>query len=190
LIHGDQSEKLSNFGSEDSLLATAWNTKPSPFEAGATPIRSMIYIRFSLARLPQVKSVVKATLFLFANPESGVNLQNIGHSTLSGDNDFWLSTVYEPWDESTVNWQNSPLANMTNMVSAENLYFPATKVFIEDLKLDVTPLVETALARKFANYGFNLRLVEPTEYRKLRFASSEHPSVERRPRLEILFYRQ
>lgn len=105
---------------------------------------------------------------------------NPGHSTLSGNNNFIVQRIIEPWDENTVIWTNQPGSTAQNQVAV-----PGTSSESQDYVIDITTLVQDYVNNPSSSYGFLFKLATEQQYRSLIFASSDHSNAALRPRLVV-----
>lgn len=103
--------------------------------------------------------------------------QNTKHA---GENEAWLQRVIDPWNEYTVTWNNQPPTTTTNQYSIAKLN--GTQDLLD---MDVLPLVTDIVNNPDDGYGFLFRLQTEETYRSWSFASSDHPSPAKRPKLEL-----
>lgn len=159
-----------NFGSIADICATAW-TKNGELSI----VRSLF--AFNLNTIPSNYYIVSAKLSLYHNPNSPEGQ----HSSLTGSNVSILQRITSIWDENTVTWSNQPNISSTDTIilAASN---SATQNFID---IDVTNLVIDMHANPNGNFGFMFSQQTEQSYRKLVFASSDHPIDSLHPKLEI-----
>jgi hypothetical protein len=128
-----------------------------------------------LELLPEGTEILDARLSLYHDNESN----ELQHSSLSGPNTALLQRVIEPWDEQTVIWATQP-----GTTTADEVVIPATTSPTQDvLDIDVTQLVIAMMEN--GNFGFMLRLQDESYYRRMVFASSDHPNGALHPKLVV-----
>ncbi len=140
-------------------------------------VRSII--DFDLSQIPSGTDINGATLSLYAydSPANGT------HSSLTGPNASLLQRIVEPWDEHEVTWGNQPITTSQNQVllaSSES----ETQSYTD---IDVTALIRDYLSKPGESFGFLLKLENEQSYRKMVFASSDHPNSNLHPKLEITY---
>jgi len=96
-----------NYGYKTYFEAKAWTTNGINTEEKGI-------IQFDYSSIPAGAKITKATLTLFADTATFTG--SIGHSQLSGSNDWTLKRVVQSWDESTVTWNNQPTTDLTNVL--------------------------------------------------------------------------
>jgi Secretion system C-terminal sorting domain len=131
-------------------------------------------LEFDLDTIPVDAEITAAYLSLYApdNPNTQFH---------SGDNSFWIQRITSPWDETSVTWNTQPTTTTINQLA-----LPSTTSPYQDFpNLDVTILVQDALADSSIAIGFMIRLQNETTYRRLGFASGDYYNAEKHPMLEI-----
>ncbi len=157
-----------NYGNYIGLHAIAWTNSGSNSD-----VRSLL--RFQLELLPAGAEIIDARLSLYHDNESN----ELQHSSLSGPNTALLQRVTGTWDEQTVIWATQP-----STTTLDEVVIPATTSPTEDvLDIDVTALVVAMIDQ--GNYGFMLRLQNESYYRRMVFASSDHPNRDIHPKLVV-----
>lgn len=153
-----------NFGEDNySVVGNAINTM------------ILFYLQFDLSSIPEGAVITEANLSLYQN-------------NFWGSQDFviGLYRVYEPWEESTITWDNrpavSPQIKSTQTVSSGYTGWVTWEGLAE--------LVEGWIKEDFYNYGILLQdteeiLADSTAY----FCTSENLNIPScSPKLEIKFY--
>ena len=139
------------------------------------PATDRSVFEFDLSLVPEGAELINATLNLYVHP--------YGHSKLSGSNESMLYRVTEDWTEEDVNWMNQPAYTTENGINLRESEYD----YQDYTNIDVTALVSDMLADPSGNYGFFLKMVTEEYYRRLCFASSDHPEAEKWPSLEIVY---
>jgi hypothetical protein len=169
LLHGLSSEANTNYGSLQFMPSFAWTF-------GGTPGVGRNLIWFDLSSIPASAVITDAKLSLYA--WDGTSEQ---HSTLSGSNATLLRRVTSPWNENTVTWSSQPTTTSVNQV-----LLPASTSLTENYTgMNITHLVNDMIANP--NYGLMLQLQNESYYRRMTFASSDHPNPALRPKLEVTY---
>lgn len=159
-----------NYGNGSDLQANAWTFTPTP-----GLVRSLI--KFDFGAIPSNATIDSALLSLYENTGSSSG----DHSQQTGSNEAWLQRITGPWNEQTVTWNTQPTASTTNQVSVH-----ASNYATEDyLNINVKSLVQDMINSD--NYGFLLKLNTEQHYRRLNFASSDHPTVAKHPAMKICY---
>ncbi len=162
----------SNFGTHQNYNAMEWTWSGSPG-------RRYGLIDFDLLAIPPGSDVHYAALSLFQNPNSGDGL----HSSQSGSNASVLQRIAGPWDEQTVTWNNRPSVDTTGQVVLAQSTSPTQ----DYLSIDVTNMVAAMVLDSNTAHGFQLSTITPQHYRKMVFASSDHPDPLKWPELKVCY---
>jgi PKD repeat protein len=94
-----------------------------------------------------------------------------------------LQRITSPWDEQTTTWNTQPAYSETDQV-----LLPSSNSSYQDyLNIDVTNLVIEMHNQPDQNYGFMFNMITTEPYASMIFASSDHPNLRLRPRLEITY---
>ena len=161
-----------NGGSFAEFFACAWTN-------GGHESNGRSLIEFDLTAIPANSTIIKAILSLYYNPESS----NGSHSSLSGSNASLLKRITEPWLENVVTWDNQPATTDTNEVT-----LPASITFYQNYpSIDVTDLVTDMIKFPTRGFGFMFKVAYEEYYRRMIFASSDHPDTTLHPKLEITY---
>ncbi len=147
--------------------------------------RSLMYINI-YKDLPKSARVTKVLLTMaleipYAAPHDSVNSQ--------GDRSQWpkavLQQITEPWEENKVTWKNQPATISANQVHLD--FQPHLSTIMRTY--DVTKLFIPEQEIAAPHHGMMLKLAENTRPGGFRFASSDSPVPEMRPRFTV-FYTQ
>jgi hypothetical protein len=158
-----------NYGTHPDIDAAAWTN-------GGDESNARSLLRFDLSSIPTGATVTNATLSLYFNPTSS----NGDHQ---GDNVALLQRVTSAWNEDLVTWDSQP-----GTTTVDQVVMPATTSNTEDRPdIDVTALAQAMVADPAQNYGLLFRMQDETIYRRMNFASSDHPDAALHPRLEVCF---
>lgn len=159
-----------NLGDRNYAYSLAWTFQ------GRDGVRRS-YFEFAMPEDRLHCSVRSANLHLFNHPD-------YEHAGLDGKvNDYEILRVVEAWDENSITWNQQPAVDEG---SAIHLLPPGSSR--EDVKIDVTSLVEEWIADPGANHGVLVKLVTEEPYRFVSFTSSDFEEASRRPALEIAFH--
>lgn len=162
-----------NFGNFADLNAISWTNSGED-----SYVRSLI--EFDLSVIPQFAIISQASLSLYFNPTSSEG----EHSSLSGSNESVLRRVTSMWDENTVTWNTQPSTTTINEVILAQSVSPTQ----DYINIDVTALVQDMIDNPSAGYGFQLKSVTESPYRRLVFASSDHADPNLHPKLDIAYF--
>lgn len=166
-VFSEQDE--SNFGGDPDFIASAWT-----FGGNDEVLRS--FIDFDLDPLPANATITSAELSLYYNDMSASE----GHA---GDNTAILQRITSPWVENTISWGNQPATTTQNQV-----ILPASTSTTQDYEnINVTQLVRDIVNNPSSSYGIMFRLQTEEVFRSMKFASSDFPEADKRPKLEICY---
>lgn len=173
LIHGLQSEKNVNYGSNPQFMANAWTFQGTP-----GMVRSIV--NFDLTSIPLNAVVNKAELYLYGM--DSITSGGQVNSSLSGPNNTTLQRITSSWEENTVTWNTQPTYSTQNIVSV-----PASTASVQDYIINVSALVQDMINDPAHSFGFMLKLVDENYYRRINFCSSDYSNPLRRPKLVITY---
>ena len=159
-----------NYGTIQDVCATAWT------HSGDTSLVRSLF-KFDLSFIPNNYIVTSARLTLYYNPSSAEGQ----HASLSGPNSSVLQRITTNWGENTVTWNTQPQTTTVNQVLIPSTT-SSTQNFID---IDVTQLVSDMVSNPSSSYGFLFKQQTEQFYRKLVFASSDHPVDSLHPKLEV-----
>ena len=161
-----------NYGTFQDIHAHAWTNS-------GTPVTHRSLFAFDLSAIPVGAIVIGSYLSLYSY--SGIT--GGGHSTLSGPNEVVLQRITSSWDENTVTWGTQPTTTTTDQVILQVSTAP-----IQDYpNIDVSGLIQSMVNNPTTSYGFLFRLVNEQFYRRMVFASSDHPTSSLHPKLVIIY---
>jgi hypothetical protein len=145
--------------------------------------RSLIF--FNLDSLPKSAFIKKVTLQLSYDlpiPFDSTYVTNTNPST----GVIWyggvLQQIIEPWEEYKVTWNTQPKTIETNQV-----FIPPFIRNVNFIEVDVTRLIFPVTANILPNYGMLFKLWPVDKFPGFRFASSDFPEPEMRPKLTIFY---
>jgi len=141
------------------------------------PCFNKTYLRFDLSALPPGRSIISATLTLtqFGNSDPSQAQPSL----------IWLHTLDDPWQESTITWNNAPLAreNLSNTwVEVIGPPWPLTPYH-----WDATQAVAEAYAAGESSVDFALYAADYYYHSGKYFVASESTTVSARPRLTVVY---
>jgi len=170
-------------GLQEGKDATVQNTMPDnnfgedsfSIAGNANSTMILFYLQFDLSAIPEEAVITEANLSLYQNNFWG-----------SQDFAIGLYRVYEPWEESTITWDNRP--TISPQISSTQTVSPGYTGWVTWEGL--AELVEGWMQEDFYNYGILLQdtdeiTADSTAY----FCTSENinsPSCS--PKLEIKYY--
>jgi len=160
-----------NFSSRTYLHARAWTVN------GILSIEKSL-IQFDYSIIPAGAVITKATLTFFA--DTTVDTGSIGHSQLSGPNDWVLKRITQAWEETTVTGNTEPTTDLVIQCAASTSPWQA-------YELDVTSWVADEIAHPTSYYGFLMQINNNTPYRAINFCSSDHAYPSLHPKIVIEF---
>jgi len=145
--------------------------------------RSLIF--FNLDSLPKSASIKKVTLQLWYDlpiPFDNTYITDIYPTT----GVIWyggvLQQIVEPWEESKVTWNTVPKTTEMNQV-----YIPPFIRNANFIEVDVTKIFVSPAANPLPDQGMLFRLWPVDKFPGFRFASSDYPEANMRPRLTIFY---
>lgn len=155
-----------NWGKEPNLWPYSWTQ-------GGIVNTTRPLLRFDLSDIPAGSTVQEALLILHYDPYThafGVH---------SGQTDFVVRRILEPWEEMTVTWDNQP-----GTTSVHEVYVPNAIFNQQNYVLNVTDMVKDMLSPASAgNFGFMLQLENEFPYSAVRLASIDNADVSLHPQL-------
>jgi len=168
----DLSVANTNYGNYQGLNAYAWSTNGE-----------LVYYRglieFDLTSIPAGAIINNATFSFYHDPISPQG----PHESLTGPNECYLQRIITSWDENIVTWNTQPSVTTTNQV-----YIPQSTSATQDYpNINVTQLVQDMIDNPLNGYGFLFRLINETNYRRMIFASSNHPDTTLHPILTVTY---
>ena len=163
----------SNWGNTEEFAAISWTDRGIPFV-----VRSFIDFNFDTIPSNAVIDSAKLSLFAYGNVGHGY-----GHDPSRGSNECFLQRVVGAWEEHLITWNAQPAVTEVNKVYIQESEYPMQ----DYLEIDVTYLVKDIISDKENSYGFMLRLVNETGYRRMFFATSDVEEKQKRPRLDIYY---
>jgi hypothetical protein len=172
-VHGLDYLIATNYGDNPQLPIVAWTFLGVPGNTRAL-------IDFELPATEHNYTLLQAKLTLYAwDSTTGMGL----HSARSGSNDCWVQRITTPWDEHEVAWFNQPLTTLQNQI-----VLPGVDSIDEIVTVvDITQLVMDNLQHPDSGFGIMLTLQEEVFYRRMNFASSDHPNANLHPKLELIY---
>jgi hypothetical protein len=172
--------ELMNSGSENELNYAQWTY--SSLGCGVGSQRFLIKFK-GLDTIPSSATIVSAKINFFGVPSSA----NWGTSYFTGSpypltNEGWIQRVTGSWSESTVTWSTQPTSVTTNRVAVSK----SAARFGWNTSVDVSTLVKD-IKTAGVNNGFLVQLQTEAYYRRVTFASSDHPDATLWPEMEITY---
>lgn len=179
-------------GKSRALSAGRWNV-------AGTSMQNTSVLRFDLTELVAVvntgkgKQLVSAHLELYANTDDklygqGVSNQEApGHSTLKGDNAFYLKPVHNSWDESNAMWSDfysSSHYTPTTIRNLPSIAVEGSKSPSQDYSIDVSEMLRAIINSNIRELTLEMKLQRLPTMAQVTFHSRE-ADVDKRPRLLI-----
>ena len=179
-------------GKARAISAGIWRT-------GGNNVQNTSVLRFDFSELISLmnahpnKSIFKAQLHLFANTDDklygqGVNNKEAaGHSTLKGDNAFYIKPTHNNWQEASVVWDTYYSSSHYIPSAIRNL--PAVTVAgsqkaDQDFDIDVKELIKAIVKGNIREVTLELKLQRLPSMAQVTFHSRES-SPELNPRLTV-----
>lgn len=165
-----------NYNTDDNNYGTAIQNAAytiSGSNGGLNVNRALI--DFDLTSIPKGSIITSANLNLYAIGQLGILNGHVGN------NNSVLQRITEDWKEDKVTWNAQPSTTNINQVS-----LPASNNSLEDyLNIDVTSLVQDLIDNN--NYGVLLKLENEIKTNALLFCSSNHPDINKHPKIEVCY---
>ena len=155
-------------------IADAWTWQGAP-----GIIRCLM--EFDLTTIPDSAEILDAKFSMYYHHIQTSIPQT--QSSLSGPNTALLQRIVEPWGEDKVCWNNRPGSVITNQVILPESTDPEQ----DYPDIDVTALVQDMVNDPENSFGFLFRLQTEQYYRRMCFASSDHPVDSLHPKLVITY---
>lgn len=169
-----------NYGDINFIMARAWSFNSIPENCNTGVSRSLI--RFDgLNTLPDDAVVVSATLFLYGLSSTENGQYGNSYPELNGQpsNPIKIGRVLSDWSESALTWNNQPSVDFSDDLQ----HGPSTQRFLEDITIDVSPIVQAQISGE--NNGLGIQLMTEELYRSWYWASNNFSNPERRPKLIV-----
>ena len=160
-----------NFGSSHLIRADAW-TYSGEFYI------DRIFLDFNLDTIGDVGNLISARLNLYYHY---INVGAEAEQTQYGDNFSVIKRVITPWEEDKITWNNQPQATEEDQL----ILPPSTSLRQDFLGINVTTLVKDILNKPDSSFGFLIKIYTEETYRRIAFASSDHPDPEKWPELVL-----
>lgn len=167
---GTNGNSSTNYGTHKLFSGNAGTNSGQPIE-----VRGLL--SFDLSALPTNAIISSAKLNLYGvnPPWTTSTLTHHPH----GSNQSYLEEITQPWDESTVTWNNQP-----SVSSVGGVTLPATTTNYEDfLNIDITDAIIGL--QQGTNYGLRLSMANTVPYHRVFFGSSDQIDATKRPKLVI-----
>ncbi len=165
-------------GSYYYFEARAWTWYAQNLGPGVT--RS--FFACDLPELLRDTEIVRAVLYLSQDRSVAKSNPVAQHSTLSGSNAVVVQRTVSPWSAEGISWNTQPVTTQNHQVMV-----PASTNAIQDYQIDVTALLNDALADGETRLGLAMKLVTERHYRAVVFSSSDNVDPESRPRLVVTY---
>ncbi len=145
-----------------------------------TPVRWRNLFKFNLNSIPSTATVQSASLSLYFPVQNNFFATD---TSLTHPNTSILYRVTSPWNENSVTWNSAPSYLTNNSVT-----IGPTIVSNQDfVNIDVTALVQDMVSDPNNSYGFQLQMIDETQYARLLFASGDNPDIIKHPKLEVCY---
>jgi len=163
-----------NHGKSNYYMANAWTWEGVP-----GLIRSLL--EFDLSVIPDSAEIIEAKLSLYYHHIQGSIPQT--HSSLSGPNISLIQRITIEWEEDNVTWNTQPQIDTTNQV-----VIPQSTSPTQDYpNINVIAIVQDMIENPLSSHGFLFRIKTEEHYRRMVFASTDHPVDSLHPKLVITF---
>jgi gliding motility-associated-like protein len=170
--------QTSNYGASTSLQSSTWTYVG--LGCGQGDIRFLVEFDVNPLTSPQSLYDNRATLNLFFPTGSAEEHFYTGSGT---DNQFYIQHVTANWLENVVTWNTQPATTAVGQITVPSA---AVNPSTQDYQIDVSTLVYEWICGTTPNFGFKMTLVnEGQTYRRVTFASREHPTPALQPTLAL-----
>lgn len=157
-----------NFGSSGFFGTFSWTT-------GGLFNHSRGLVSFDLTSIPSGTSIKKAYLSLY-----WIKYGNLTEHT--GENAFSVFRINQPWDETTVTWNNQPQVS-TN----DSIVVSKSSSVTQTYTIDVTTYIQDMVNNPTNNHGLLLKLNEEIPYKLVVTGSSDNSDESKRPKLAVYY---
>ncbi len=130
------------------------------------------FLKIDLSSIPAGATISSADLTLY-----GLN-----HNPSSGSNACWLDRCTQDWTETGLTWNNQPTITTSGRKS-----LPQSTSSSQNYTVDITDFVQGWISGAFSNYGVRLKLQTELKYRSMEFASSDHTTSSKHPKVVITY---
>lgn len=166
--------QTTNHGTSSVMRSMDWT-------AGGDPMKIKTLINVDLSQLPESAYILDAKLYLYSTNQH-MN-DNTETSSSYKSNASYLRRIVGTWSESTVTWNTAPVT-----VSDEEEALLNSETSDQDYPVNITSLARDIQSYPDNSYGLMLHIVtENSPYRKMCFASSDHPDPSLHPKIEITY---
>lgn len=162
-----------NHGGQRDFDAIGWTNG-----GNSSNVRSLI--QFDLSSIPTNAVITDARFSLYHNTTSP---EGKHFNTFFTPNTSYLRRVTSAWTEYTVTWNNQPTVTTTNQISLGSTT-SSTQNFTN---INVKNFVQYWVNNPSQNFGMQFRVQTEAKYRKVIFASSDHPTSSLRPKLVVTY---
>lgn len=171
----------SYYGDNERIIAETWTNGGWEYS-----LRGLLDINIS--SIPSSATITDARLNLYSprpqssNSDKQYSTLSTGSSTYQ-PNDCFLSRIVAPWDENSVTWNNQPATRARNSVSLAQ-----SSAYLQDyLNIDIKNVMQDMVQIPDSAFGLMLKLNTESIYRRMSFASSDHPDVRLHPNATIKY---
>lgn len=180
-----------NFGNTIQLPYMAWSWNGAPASCWTSPlgtIRSLIEFT-ELNSIPPSSLITNATISFngMQSPEWGAN--SYPNGTTYPENPGFLRRITAPWNEQTVTYNTQPPTSAGTGTTDVIALPPSAALWGWNPSFNITAMVQSMVSGVNPNYGFLLQLQNEVRFRSVFFASSDHTTASKRPKLCITYQR-
>ncbi len=145
-----------------------------------TPVVWRNLLKFNLSSIPTTATVQSASLSLYYPTQNNFFATD---TSLTHLNTSIIYRITSPWSENTATWNNAPSYSTTNSVTIG----PTISSTEDFMNIDVSALVQDMINDPNNSYGFQLQMIDETQYARLLFASGDNPDISKHPKLEVCY---
>lgn len=145
-----------------------------------TPVRWRNLFKFDLSAIPLNATIQSASLSLYFPVQNNFFATD---TSLTHLNTSIIYRITSWWSENSVTWNNAPSYSTNNPVNIG----PSTSSNQDFLNIDVASLVQDMVNDPNNSYGFQVQMIDESQYARLLFASGDNPDINSVPTLEVCY---
>lgn len=155
-----------------------YDFRASAWTFGGASLIERTFVDFNFSEIPEGSVILGAGLSLYSYYNDPWDQY---HSSESGPNTCLLKRVTSYWDDKTVTWNNQP-----SSTSMDEVEIPQSLSLRQNnLNINVTDLVSDYIDDPSNSFGFLFQLKNEYAYRRMCFASCDHPDTTLHPKLYV-----
>lgn len=170
----DDYNPANNYPDEIEYFCGGWTIN-------GTPVRWRNLFKFDLSSISTTATIQSASLSLYFPVQNNFFATD---TSLTHPNTSILYRVTDQWSENSITWNNAPNYSTINSVTIG----PSVSSYQDFINIDVSALVQDMVNDPNNSYGFQLQMVDETQYARLLFASGDNPDPAKHPKLEVCYF--